>query len=87
MAASDARAAKAVCVENATIGELRQALSLGDATAAGLVEAYLARIEAYDRGGPRLNAVRELNPEAPAIAAQSDAREPARAGRSKAFRS
>jgi amidase len=74
--ASDARAATAVCVENATIGELRQALSLGDATAAGLVEAYLARIAAYDRGGPRLDAVRELNPDAPAIAAQSDAREP-----------
>ncbi len=77
MAASDARGARAVCVENATIGELRQALSLGDATAAGLVEAYLARIAAYDRGGPRLNAVREMNPDAPAIAAQSDAREPA----------
>jgi amidase len=76
MAASDARAATAVCVENATIGELRQALSLGDATVAGLVQAYLARIEAYDRAGPRLNAVRETNPDAPGIAAQSDAREP-----------
>jgi amidase len=76
MAASDACAARAVCVDNATIGELHQALSLGDATAAGLVEAYLARIEAYDRGGPRLNAVRETNPDAPGIAAQSDAREP-----------
>ena len=77
MAASDARAARAVCVENATIGELRQALSTGDATAAGLVEAYLARIAAYDRAGPRLDAVREVNPDAPAIATQSDAREPA----------
>ena len=77
MAASDPRAARAVCVENATIGELRQALSAGDATAAGLVEAYLARIAAYDRGGPRLDAVRELNPDAPAIATQSDARAPA----------
>src|ERR1700720_1429302 len=77
MAASDARAARAVCVENATIGELRQALSLGDATAAGLVEAYLARIAAYDRAGPRLDAMREVNPDAPAIATQSDAREPA----------
>jgi amidase len=75
MAASDARAARAVCVENATIGELRQALSNGDATAAGLVEAYLERIAAYDRAGPRLDAVRELNPQAPAVAAQSDARE------------
>ena len=77
MAASDARAVRPVCVENAAIGELRQALSAGDATAAGLVQAYVARIAAYDRGGPRLNAVRELNPDAPAIATQSDAREPA----------
>src|SRR5207237_1538753 len=44
-------------------------------TAAALVQAYLARIAAYDRAGPRLDAVRELNPDAPAIAAQSDARE------------
>ena len=76
MAASDARAARPVCVENATIGELRQALSAGDANAAELVQAYLARIAAYDCAGPRLNAVREVNPDAPAIASQSDAREP-----------
>ena len=78
MAASEARTARAVCVENATIGELRQALSAGDTTAAGLVQAFLARIAAYDRAGPRLNGVREVNPDAPAIAAQSDAREPAK---------
>src|SRR5689334_20326407 len=78
MAASEARPARAVCVENATIGELHQALSAGDANAAGLVQAFLARIAAYDRAGPRLNAVREVNPDAPAIAAQSDAREPAK---------
>ena len=76
MAASEARPARAACVENATIGELLQTLSTGDATAAGLVQAYLARIAAYDRAGPRLNTVREVNPDAPAIAAQSDAREP-----------
>ena len=66
-----------MCVDNATIGELRRALAAGDITAAALVQAYLARIEAYDRAGPRLNAVREMNPDAPEIAAQSDAREPA----------
>jgi len=77
MAASDARAAKAVCVENATIAELRQALAAGDTTAVGLAQAYLARIAAYDQAGPRLNAVREVNPDAAAIAAQSDARGPA----------
>jgi len=75
-AAPNARAERAVCIENATIGELGQALAAGDTTAAALVQAYLARMAAYDRAGPRLNAVREVNPDAPAIASQSDAREP-----------
>jgi amidase len=64
----------AVCVENATIGDLAQALAAGRTTAADLVRAYAARIEAYDRAGPRLNAVRELNPDALAIAEKLDAR-------------
>ncbi len=67
-----------MCVDNATIDELRRALGAGDINAAALVKAYLARIEAYDGAGPRLNAVREVNPDAPAIATQSDAREPAK---------
>ena len=56
-------------LENATIGDLQQALSAGAVTAAALVHAYLARIAAYDRAGPSINAVRELNPDADAIAA------------------
>jgi amidase len=66
----------AMCVDKATIGELRRALAAGDTTATALVQVYLARIEAYDRAGPRLNAVREVNPDAPMIATQSDARQP-----------
>jgi amidase len=69
-----------VCVENATIDELRQALAAGNTSSTALVEAYLARIEAYDRAGPRLNAVRELNPAAPAIAAGLDTKSPAEQG-------
>ena len=68
----------AVCVDNATIGELHHALAAGETTAAALVQAYLARIEAYTGAGPRLNAVRAVNPDALVIAAQSDAREPAK---------
>jgi len=64
----------AVCAENATIDDLQGALAAGRTTAADLVRAYTARIEAYDRAGPRLNAVREMNPDAPAIAASIDAR-------------
>ncbi|HEX4185572.1 MAG TPA: amidase family protein, partial [Stellaceae bacterium] len=63
-----------MCVENATIGDLQQALAAGRTTAAALVSAYLARIAAYDRSGPRLNAVREVNPDAQAIAAALDGR-------------
>ncbi len=73
MAAPAGRAESAVCVENATINELQQALAAGSVTAEGLVQAYLARIEAYDRAGPRLNAVREVNPDALSIVAGLDA--------------
>jgi amidase len=62
-----------VCVDNASIEELRAAVDDGTASATGLVRAYLARIDAYDRAGPTLNAVRELNPEAEAIAEKIDA--------------
>jgi len=64
----------AVCVENASIGDLQEALAEGRTTAADLVRAYTARIEAYDGSGPRLNAVREINPDALAIAEKLDAR-------------
>ncbi len=60
-------------IANATIAELQQALAAGSLTAAALVEAYLARIEAYDRAGPLIGAVREVNPDALAIAAALDA--------------
>jgi amidase len=64
---------RAICLGTATVAELQQALATGDTTATALVKAYLARIEAYDRGGPRLNAVRETNPDVLAIAAGVDA--------------
>jgi amidase len=67
-----------VSVENATIAELQQALAEGRTNASALARAYLARIEAYDRAGPRLNAVREINPDALAIAASLDNVKPSR---------
>jgi len=66
-------AAQGVCVENATVGELSDALAGGRIAVGELVSAYLARIEAYDRAGPSLDAVREINPDAAAIAARLDA--------------
>jgi amidase len=63
-------------VTEATIAELRHALDTGAATAVELVDAYLARIAAYD--GPAtataLNAVVVANPAAREEAAASDAR-------------
>jgi len=65
-------------VEDANIVELQQALSEGRTTAGALARAYLARIEAYDRAGPRLNSVREINPDALAISAALDGVKPSK---------
>jgi amidase len=66
-----------VCIEDATIVDLQKALTAGTVTATDLTRAYIARIEAYDRAGPSLNAIRELNPEALKIASDIDAAKPA----------
>jgi amidase len=47
-----------------TIPELQAALQRGEVTSRQLVDIYLARIAAYDRQGPRLNAMVALNPNA-----------------------
>ena len=73
-----AAAEEAVCIENTTIAELQQALSDGRTSASALAKGYLARIEAYDRAGPQLNAVREVNPDALQIAAQYDGAKPSK---------
>ena len=56
------------------IAELRRALETGETTSVELVDAYLARMDAYDTAGPRLNAVIVRNPDARADAAASDER-------------
>lgn len=60
-------------VVEATVAGLQAAMRRGETTSAALVRAYLARIAAYDRGGPRVNSVIELNPDALAIATERDA--------------
>jgi amidase len=63
-------------VVEASIAQLRAALEAGETTAVELLEAYLARIEAYDAPGTAtaLNAMVVMNPEARAEAEASDAR-------------
>lgn len=63
-------------VVEASIADLRRALETGETTAVELVDAYLARIAAYDAPGTEtaLNAVVVANPDARREAAESDAR-------------
>ncbi|GAA4752515.1 amidase [Amnibacterium soli] len=61
-------------VVEAAIARLRDALERGEVTAEGLVGHFLARIDAYDRHGPRLNAVPVPNPDALEEARASDER-------------
>ncbi len=61
-------------VVEAGIAELRRALAAGETTSVELVDAYLARMDAYDTSGPNLNAVIVRNPDARAEAAASDER-------------
>lgn len=58
------------------IADLRAALEKGETTSVGLLDAYLARIDAYDRPGTAtsLNAMVVMNPDARAQAEASDAR-------------
>ncbi|MER5889458.1 amidase [Streptomyces sp. NPDC001941] len=67
---------RAFDVVETSIADLRAALEKGETTAVALLDAYLARIEAYDRPGTAtaLNAMVVMNPGARADAAASDAR-------------
>ena len=47
-----------------TIDDVHSALRAKRTTCRALVELYLKRIEAYDKAGPRLNAVQTINPHA-----------------------
>ncbi|MFY7959909.1 MAG: amidase, partial [Elsteraceae bacterium] len=49
-------------VENQPMSEIIAALADGRVSASELTKAYLRRIEAYDRDGPALTSVREVNP-------------------------
>ncbi|HUQ40721.1 MAG TPA: amidase family protein [Acidimicrobiales bacterium] len=61
-----------VDLNRATMAELQTALKRGVLTSVRLVEAYERRIAAFDRAGPKLNAVRHLNANARAEAARLD---------------
>ena len=51
-------------VHEVGVADLQEALSRGEVTSVELVDAFMARIRAYDQGGPALNAILTLNPDA-----------------------
>ena len=51
-------------VHEQSIVDLQAAQTAGRVTSRGLVDSYLARIQAYDQAGPRLNSIVMLNPRA-----------------------
>jgi len=59
-------------LDEVSLADLASGLQQGKWTSERLVQLYLARIDAVDRNGPKLNAVLALNPDAAAIAAQLD---------------
>jgi amidase len=65
--------AKQVEFDQASIAELQAAMAAGTLTAEKLTELSLARIEAFDRKGPKIHAVIALNPKALEIARGLDA--------------
>ncbi|WP_053361560.1 amidase family protein [Bacillus sp. FJAT-27251] len=57
----------------ATIDEMQEKLASGELTSRDLVLMYMSRIALYDKSGPRINSVLELNPDALHIAMALDA--------------
>jgi Asp-tRNA(Asn)/Glu-tRNA(Gln) amidotransferase A subunit family amidase len=51
-------------LEEATIADVHAAMKSGSLTCRSLVEQYLRRIEAYDKNGPAINAIVEINAKA-----------------------
>ena len=65
--------AATINLETATIADLQAAMAAGALTSERLTELYLARIAAYDKAGPRINAVITVNDRALETARALDA--------------
>ncbi len=63
----------ALALEEATVADIQAAYLSGELTARDVVAGYLARIEAYDKQGPYLNSLINVNPDALAEAGRLDA--------------
>ena len=79
---SSVSAQKTIDLDAATITDLNAAFNAGTLTAEKLTQLCLARIEAYDRKGPRLRAMITVNPKALETARALDAERKAKGPRS-----
>jgi Asp-tRNA(Asn)/Glu-tRNA(Gln) amidotransferase A subunit family amidase len=59
-------------VVEATVDDIHAALQSKQTTCRAVIQEYLRRIEAYDKAGPRLNAVQTINPRALEVADHLD---------------
>ena len=64
LAAAQQPAAPPFRVEETTIAQIHDAIKAGRLTCRALVDAYLKRIDAYDKNGPAINAIVQINPDA-----------------------
>lgn len=64
--------ARALDLMTASVADIQAAVAAGTLTYERLIEMYLARIEAYEKNGPRLNAIIQINPKAREIARTLD---------------
>lgn len=71
-----------IALDTATISDIDAAFKEGSLTSEQLVKLYLARISAYDKKGPTINAVITLNPKALEIARTLDRERKAKGPRS-----
>jgi amidase len=69
---SDASSQKPFDLEEATAAGIQAGMTAGKYTARSIAEKYLERIEQIDRGGPAINSIIEINPDALAIAEALD---------------
>ncbi|WP_084182684.1 amidase family protein [Nevskia soli] len=65
--------ARTIDITNATIAEVEAAMRDGSVSSEALTQAYLKRVEAYDKAGPKINTVITLNPKALETARALDA--------------
>src|SRR6476661_3354471 len=61
-------------IEETTIAQIQEAMKTGRLTCRALVVSYLRRIEAYDKNGPSLNAIVQVNSDALKQADEMDRR-------------